>query len=172
MSIKKFKIHREWSFVWEDIKWFINMYSGRVPNTYVLEVYTKTGDSPRKQQYSTTICSHYEPTVYRVLRNVSSSLPMVKDILNVLHKVTGVLVPPFLDDPDKMKDLLILSKEEFLASYPYMSEEEYDETLRIYRIIVDAQEWALKTKNTLVAIRDEASPGDAGNSISENQIKN
>jgi len=39
----------------------------------------------------------------------------------------------FLDDDDKMKDILILSKEEFLSSYSYLTEQEYDETLRLLK---------------------------------------
>lgn len=34
----------------------------------------------------------------------------------------------FLDDDEKMRDFFILTKEEFLASYSYLTEEEYDDT--------------------------------------------
>ena len=37
---------------------------------------------------------------------------------------------PFTDDIDKMTDFFILSKEEFLSSYSYITEEEYDLTAR------------------------------------------
>ena len=37
---------------------------------------------------------------------------------------------PFIDDEEKMKDFYILSKDEFLASYSYLTEEEYDATYR------------------------------------------
>lgn len=37
----------------------------------------------------------------------------------------------FFDDEEKMKDYFDLSKEEFLASYSYLTEEEYDNTDRI-----------------------------------------
>lgn len=37
----------------------------------------------------------------------------------------------FLDDKEKMADFAILSKEEFLASYSYLTEEEYDATARL-----------------------------------------
>lgn len=36
---------------------------------------------------------------------------------------------PFSDDPDKVLDLLLLNKEEFLKSYSYLTEEEYDATV-------------------------------------------
>ena len=38
----------------------------------------------------------------------------------------------FLDDKEKMEDFAFLSKEEFLASYSYLTEEEYDETLEAF----------------------------------------
>ena len=34
----------------------------------------------------------------------------------------------FLNDEEKMRDFFILTKEEFLASYSYLTEEEYDAT--------------------------------------------
>ena len=36
----------------------------------------------------------------------------------------------FLDDDEKMADFKILTKEEFLTSYSYLTEEEYDNTKR------------------------------------------
>lgn len=38
------------------------------------------------------------------------------------------LLPNFTDDEDKMKDFYILSKEEFLDSYSYLTDVEYDNT--------------------------------------------
>lgn len=37
----------------------------------------------------------------------------------------------FIDDSEKMKDFVKLTKDEFLKSYSYLTEEEYDETARI-----------------------------------------
>lgn len=36
----------------------------------------------------------------------------------------------FIDDEEKMVDFFILTKEEFLMSYSYLTEEEYDATKR------------------------------------------
>ena len=36
----------------------------------------------------------------------------------------------FLDDDEKMADFEILTKEEFLTSYSYLTEQEYDNTKR------------------------------------------
>ena len=38
----------------------------------------------------------------------------------------------FLNDMEKMQDFLALTKEEFLQSYSYLTEEEYDVTLEHY----------------------------------------
>ena len=43
----------------------------------------------------------------------------------------------FLDDIEKMNDLTSLSKEDFLKSYSYLTEEEYDETLDAYADLLD-----------------------------------
>lgn len=45
------------------------------------------------------------------------------------NKVDTVTPDSFLDDLDKMYDLLTITKEEFLQSYLYMSEAEYDLTM-------------------------------------------
>ena len=37
----------------------------------------------------------------------------------------------FIDDEEKMADFYILTKEEFLFSYSYLTEEEYDNTARL-----------------------------------------
>ena len=38
----------------------------------------------------------------------------------------------FADDEEKMVDFKILSKEEFLSSYSYLTEEEYDMTVEYF----------------------------------------
>lgn len=38
----------------------------------------------------------------------------------------------FLNDIDKMYDFLALTKDEFLFSYDYLTEQEYDNTLRLF----------------------------------------
>lgn len=41
----------------------------------------------------------------------------------------------FINDAEKMDDFLALTKEEFLNSYSYLTEQEYDNTLKIYEAI-------------------------------------
>lgn len=38
----------------------------------------------------------------------------------------------FINDMDKMQDFLALTKEEFLQFYSYLTEEEYDNTNKLY----------------------------------------
>lgn len=38
----------------------------------------------------------------------------------------------FIDDEEKMYDFVRLTKEEFLLSYSYLTEDEYDNTKRLY----------------------------------------
>lgn len=40
----------------------------------------------------------------------------------------------FLKDEEKMRDFRILTKDEFLNSYSYLTEEEYDDTYRLYAL--------------------------------------
>ena len=37
----------------------------------------------------------------------------------------------FLFDAEKMQDFIYLSKDEFLQSYSYLTEEEYDDTMKV-----------------------------------------
>ncbi len=39
----------------------------------------------------------------------------------------------FIDDKEKMKDFNSISKEEFLKSYSYLTEEEYDNARRLVK---------------------------------------
>ena len=55
---------------------------------------------------------------------------------NILEVVGG----DFLSDLDKMYDLLTITKEEFLQSYSYMTEQEYDWTLASIKPITDEVE--------------------------------
>ena len=40
----------------------------------------------------------------------------------------NIKITPFVDDGEKMRDFFDLTKEEFLESYSYLTEEEYDAT--------------------------------------------
>jgi hypothetical protein len=46
----------------------------------------------------------------------------------------------FLDDEEKMKDFYELTKEEFLTSYSYLTEEEYDNTAKLVKKEKEAKE--------------------------------
>ena len=40
----------------------------------------------------------------------------------------NIKITPFVNDGEKMRDFFDLTKEEFLESYSYLTEEEYDAT--------------------------------------------
>lgn len=40
----------------------------------------------------------------------------------------SIKITPFIDDGEKMRDFFALTKEKFLDSYSYLTEEEYDAT--------------------------------------------
>ena len=50
----------------------------------------------------------------------------------------------FIDDAEKMRDFKILSKEEFLSSYNYLTEAEYDNTMEIYKQMEKEYRFAVK----------------------------
>lgn len=60
---------------------------------------------------------HKGRAINRMIRNLPTK------VFNEKHQMS-----PFTDDLDKMSDFAILSKEDFLASYSYLTEEEYDLT--------------------------------------------
>lgn len=65
------------------------------------------------------------------------------DITNIdetNYDINEVVGQDFLDDLDKVYDLLTISKEEFLQSYSYMTEQEYDWTLASIKPITDEVE--------------------------------
>ena len=51
--------------------------------------------------------------------------------LTLLHQNKNQL--SFIDDDEKMIDFVLLTKEEFLQSYSYLTEEEYDATVIDYK---------------------------------------
>lgn len=58
----------------------------------------------------------------------------------------------FLSDEEKMYDFLRISKEEFLASYSYLTEEEYDATTEAYRALSQVlQDWTEEYKKESVS---------------------
>lgn len=55
------------------------------------------------------------------------------------HIVHTLSQPNFYCDREKMYDFRILTKDEFLQSYSYLTEKEYDNTLAIKHLISDIQ---------------------------------
>lgn len=49
---------------------------------------------------------------------------------NIKYTIDGVEFWSFIDDEEKMRDLLVMSKYDFLDSYSYLTEPEYDATIQ------------------------------------------
>ena len=64
----------------------------------------------------------------------------VTNIDETNYNILEVVSEDFLSDLDKMYDLLTITKEEFLQSYSYMTENEYDWTLASIKPITDEVE--------------------------------
>lgn len=56
----------------------------------------------------------------------------LKKLLDMLHQIE-LKMGNFIDDAEKMHDFRIMKKDEFLQSYSYLTEDEYDNTKLIYR---------------------------------------
>ena len=52
------------------------------------------------------------------------------EVVNKTNCLQSLSQSNFLDDDEKMADFEILTKEEFLTSYSYLTEQEYDNTKR------------------------------------------
>ena len=55
----------------------------------------------------------------------------------------------FIDDAEKMRDFKELSKEEFLASYSYLTEAEYDNTMEIFKRLPKEQKQTKRLEITI-----------------------
>lgn len=57
-----------------------------------------------------------------------------------------LLMSCFIDDHDKMRDFVSLSKDDFLASYSYLTEEEYEATSKVVAKLTELLESVLNKK--------------------------
>ena len=69
-----------------------------------------------------TQLSHVSPLLAKVINDT------LIDITNHNRSKVKDLYKDFTDDKEKMRDIKLLTKEEFLKSYSYLTEKEYDLT--------------------------------------------
>jgi hypothetical protein len=76
--------------------------------------------------------------------------PGIQDIQDYVDgqktSLKRLLMNCFIDDYDKMRDFAILSKDDFLASYSYLTEEEYDATGKVVAELTELLESVLNNK--------------------------
>lgn len=127
---------------YEDIKFYLDK-NGAIYSLDVSEDYT--GEGMRESNFGIVTngieyankAKDYNYSIYSV-----SSYNVVKDLWEKERRFANPAreeayshntVPTFEDDIDKMYDFDKISKEEFLASYGYVSEEEYDATAELLK---------------------------------------
>lgn len=71
------------------------------------------------------VCPECENALFAGIQDIQDYADGQKTSLKCL------LMNCFIDDHDKMRDFAILSKDDFLASYSYLTEEEYDATSKV-----------------------------------------
>ena len=67
-----------------------------------------------------------------IKENQEKITKLLQDLYATYEVVSDETVHTFLDDVDKVYDFLELSKEEFLQSYSYLTEEEYNTALKVF----------------------------------------
>lgn len=64
----------------------------------------------------------------------------------------------FVNDAEKMRDFHRLTKEGFLQSYSYLTEEEYDNTSSIVNANLDYAKLRIRLVNTIISVADVLNP--------------
>lgn len=72
----------------------------------------------------------YSPSISEITTNKNRVSPIDRGHSNVKYTIDGVEFWSFIDDEEKMRDLLVMSKYDFLDSYSYLTEPEYDATVQ------------------------------------------
>lgn len=72
----------------------------------------------------------YSPSISEITTNKNRVPPIERGYPNVKYTIDGVEFWSFIDDEEKMRDLLVMSKYDFLDSYSYLTEPEYDATVQ------------------------------------------
>lgn len=87
--------------------------------------------------YKPTCCSFdddygvaYYPSISELTTNKNRVSPIESRHSNIKYTIDGVEFWSFIDDKEKMADFCIMSKEDFLNSYSYLTEYEYDATVQ------------------------------------------
>lgn len=104
---------------------------------YIMKLDTTSDNYSEFDQYSTDY-NEFEPFNYNRIIIDGELIEQMKFFIldyiseNVLKKKSGSI---FINDAEKMFDFMMLSKDEFLMSYMYLTEEEYDATNAYFNIL-------------------------------------
>lgn len=92
--------------------------------------------TPKKNLYNAGLC-FTQDKAYRINRNIQTEASLmdikVKNDMGQDHIIGSwwrdfTIVDDFTNDEEKMEDFYILSKEQFLATYSYLTDAEYEAT--------------------------------------------
>ena len=86
------------------------------------------------------VCPECEHVLFSGIQDIQDYVDGQKTSIKYL------LTHSFIDDYDKMRDFAILSKDDFLASYGYLTEEEYDATSKAVAELKELLESVLNKK--------------------------
>ncbi len=67
-------------------------------------------------------------------QDIDIQLQVLNEVVNKIKINVLRTLRNFIDDPEKMQDFKTLSKDDFLKSYSYITEEEYNNTLELQEL--------------------------------------
>lgn len=84
-----------------------------------------------EKEFGRCIDDDYYNDIVKLEQDLWDKMQELHDILLAYERMENRKIEPhdFLDDSEKMRDFCELSKEDFLASYSYLTEEDYNLTM-------------------------------------------
>ena len=82
-------------------------------------------DLNKIKEYDYSDTSTARELIYMLTEELQKTYKLYNDLIEAITKNAN-----FLDDIEKMQDFRILTKKQFLQSYSYLTEQEYDNTAK------------------------------------------
>ena len=110
----------EFKKIYSSMRYYTNQYKQRNTNKESLEFYL------------THVIDDYIAYWKKIKMSINTIHKLHRFAIAYRHLIVHILSQPnFYGDLEKMRDFRILTKTEFLESYSYLTEREYDNTLHI-----------------------------------------
>ena len=118
----------EFKKIYSSIRYYTNQYTQRTTHKESLEFYL------------THVIDDYIAYWKRIKMSINTIYKLHRFAISYRHCIVYTLSQPnFYGDLEKMRDFRTLTKDEFLQSYSYLTEKEYDNTLAIEHLITHIQ---------------------------------